>query len=403
MKILMTADPDGEDWTYALELSGALCRKGDAVFLASLGRASAEQRCEAAGIQGLTLFENDRSAAGRTADHELERDDAWLFELERELAPDVVHCNTMACDSGSFRAPVVTVVHSCALSRWWALRGRDAPPEWDGHRERVSRCLRAAQVRVAPTRAALRWTESIYGPLDPFRVIFHGRTPALFRQANARSEIRDPFVLAAGPLGDEANGFATLSLAARDLPFPVKVAGTRAGSPGGSEVLAHVEALGLVPPTRLAAEMCRAAIFAHPALYEPFALGVLEAALAGCALVLSDIPSLRELWRGAALFVPPRDPECWRQALALLLERENERRRLGTLARQRALRYTPEPMATRYRQVYREAAERAARSTREPAPERQRLILPPTTLLGVPPAPANKWRWRRASTRARAS
>ena len=39
------------------------------------------------------------------------------------------------------------------------------------------------------------------------------------------------------------------------------------------------------------------------ALYEPFGLAVLEAAQAGCALVLSDIPTFRELWDGAALFV----------------------------------------------------------------------------------------------------
>ena len=33
-----------------------------------------------------------------------------------------------------------------------------------------------------------------------------------------------------------------------------------------------------------------------PARYEPFGLSILEAALSGCALVLGDLPSLRELW-----------------------------------------------------------------------------------------------------------
>ena len=36
----------------------------------------------------------------------------------------------------------------------------------------------------------------------------------------------------------------------------------------------------------------RAGIYALPAVYEPFGLSVLEAALSGCALVLGDIPSL---------------------------------------------------------------------------------------------------------------
>ena len=48
-------------------------------------------------------------------------------------------------------------------------------------------------------------------------------------------------------------------------------------------------------------------IFVSVARYEPFGLAVLEAAQAGCALVLSDIPTFRELWGGAALFVPAND------------------------------------------------------------------------------------------------
>ena len=51
--------------------------------------------------------------------------------------------------------------------------------------------------------------------------------------------------------------------------------------------------------------MARTAVFVSPALYEPFGLAVLEAAQAGCALVLSDIPTFRELWDGVALFVAP--------------------------------------------------------------------------------------------------
>ena len=50
--------------------------------------------------------------------------------------------------------------------------------------------------------------------------------------------------------------------------------------------------------------MGRAAIYALPARYEPFGLSILEAALSGCALVIGDIPSLREIWADAALFVP---------------------------------------------------------------------------------------------------
>ena len=51
----------------------------------------------------------------------------------------------------------------------------------------------------------------------------------------------------------------------------------------------------------------RATVYAAPSLYEPFGLAPLQAALHGCALVLSDIGSFRELWDGCAEFVPPGD------------------------------------------------------------------------------------------------
>jgi glycosyltransferase involved in cell wall biosynthesis len=61
-------------------------------------------------------------------------------------------------------------------------------------------------------------------------------------------------------------------------------------------------------------------VFVSASRYEPFGLAVLEAARAGCALLLSDIPTFRELWAGAAAFVRPRttgrsrarSSGCWR-------------------------------------------------------------------------------------------
>jgi glycogen(starch) synthase len=94
----------------------------------------------------------------------------------------------------------------------------------------------------------------------------------------------------------------------------------------------------------LAALMGRAAVFALPARYEPFGLAALEAALSGCALVLGDIPSLREVWGDAALFVPPDDHEALRAALASLIAGPSLRKDLGRRARERASAYTVEAM-----------------------------------------------------------
>jgi glycosyltransferase involved in cell wall biosynthesis len=85
-------------------------------------------------------------------------------------------------------------------------------------------------------------------------------------------------------------------------------------------------------------------------------LAVLEAALAGCALVLGDIPSLREIWRGAALYVSPTDPAAIQQALQSLIVAPERRRSLGQAARQRARRFSPARMARGYMKLYNKLA-----------------------------------------------
>jgi glycosyltransferase involved in cell wall biosynthesis len=69
---------------------------------------------------------------------------------------------------------------------------------------------------------------------------------------------------------------------------------------------------------------------------------VLEAASAGAALVLSDIPTFRDLWDGAALFVDPRDPSDVARAVNGLIADRTLRRRLGQDALRRATLYTLE-------------------------------------------------------------
>lgn len=84
------------------------------------------------------------------------------------------------------------------------------------------------------------------------------------------------------------------------------------------------------------------------ARYEPFGLSVLEAAQAGCALVLGDIPSLRENWDGAALFAAPDDDDALRDALRRLIEDDALRARFGARARRRAMFMTAARMADEY-------------------------------------------------------
>jgi glycosyltransferase involved in cell wall biosynthesis len=109
----------------------------------------------------------------------------------------------------------------------------------------------------------------------------------------------------------------------------------------------------MLSPAEMAVRLGRAAIFAAPARYEPFGLGILEAAASGCALVLGDIASLRENWQGAAVFVAPDDRAAWRVALRDLIEDESGRELRAAAAQQRARGFSREAMAARYAALYR--------------------------------------------------
>jgi glycosyltransferase involved in cell wall biosynthesis len=120
--------------------------------------------------------------------------------------------------------------------------------------------------------------------------------------------------------------------------------------------------LGRLSGPEIAQWLGRAAIFALPARYEPFGLAALEAALAGCVLVLGDIPSLREIWRDGALFVPPDDPAALADTVKRVIGDGDLRRLMSLRARKRAWFFSVERMARGYVDLYR----RVLRSAVEP-------------------------------------
>ena len=79
---------------------------------------------------------------------------------------------------------------------------------------------------------------------------------------------------------------------------------------------------------------------------------MLEAAGAGCPLVLSDIPTFRELWDGAALFVPALDSAGFAEAIGDLVGDDFRRDSLGRAARERAALYVPRTMAEAMARIY---------------------------------------------------
>jgi glycosyltransferase involved in cell wall biosynthesis len=92
-----------------------------------------------------------------------------------------------------------------------------------------------------------------------------------------------------------------------------------------------------------------------PSRYEPFGLAPLEAALHGCALVLSDIGTFRELWDGCAEFFPSGDAAALADALRRVNGDARLRERLAKAARTRAIRrYTARRMVADYIELYRQ-------------------------------------------------
>lgn len=331
----MTADTVGGVWTYCVELAHAL---DDEVHLATMGRPLSEaQRTEA-----------DVFASVSESDFPLEWQEdpwsgvdaagEWLLSLERELRPDVVHLNGYAHAVLPWLAPTVVVAHSDVASWWRAVHDGAPPPEWDAYRRRVTDGLRAAGRVVAPTAAVADDLRRSYTTPDVV-VVPNCRRPELVRPS-----AKEPFVLAAGRVWDAAKGIDALCRVAPQLPGRVLVAGE------GDVELSGVEVLGQLDFPELAALLGRAAIFAAPARYEPFGLGILEAGLAGCALVVGDIDSLREVWGDAATYVC--DDNGLARELTLLLTDPVLAAERGAAARDRALTFTPARTGAGYRDVY---------------------------------------------------
>jgi glycosyltransferase involved in cell wall biosynthesis len=145
------------------------------------------------------------------------------------------------------------------------------------------------------------------------------------------------------------------------LEWPVLMAG-----PASGDVPAGPIWLGSLDHDALQARMKQAAIFVSLALYEPFGLAVLEAASAGCALVLSDIPTFRELWDEAAVFVDPADEQELNRTVRRLCGDYDWRVRLQLAAQERSRRYSLAQMAGAYHNLY--AALPAARVVRPHVP-----------------------------------
>src|SRR4051812_15835399 len=176
-RILMTADTVGGIWTYPLELAGTRAPYDVAVTIATMGAPfSLAKARDAASIANLEVLESalrlewmddpwrDVEAAGE-----------WLLETEGRVRPDIIHLNGYCHGALPWTAPTIVVGHSCVLSWWEAVKGQDAPREWQRYRDEVAAGIQAAKLVVAPSEWLLRQLHRHYGALRDSCVIYNGR------------------------------------------------------------------------------------------------------------------------------------------------------------------------------------------------------------------------------------
>jgi glycosyltransferase involved in cell wall biosynthesis len=279
---------------------------------------------------------SDVKAAGR-----------WLLDLESRFQPSLIHLNQYSHGALPWKVPALVVGHSCVYSWFEAVKGSSPGPEWQYYQQAVRLGLRGAALVTAPSRSMLASLEKHYGTFAAAEPIYNGRSGTRFAPGE-----KEDFIFTAGRLWDEAKNIGILKSIGRKISWPIYAAG-ESGAPDGKPALVDgVISLGRLDSEMLAQWFSRAAIFILPARYEPFGLAALEAALSGCALVLGDTESLREIWDDAAVFVRPDDAEHIRVSLLDLIANPSLLEDFSRRARRRAGCFTPQRMAQAYMDIY---------------------------------------------------
>jgi glycosyltransferase involved in cell wall biosynthesis len=282
----------------------------------------------------------------------------------RELAPDVVHTHLVHADVygtlASLRAP-------------WALvssKHNDDPFRSGAFRFAERTLARRVDAVVAITESLRRFTVERVGlPGDRVHVVHYGldELPAAWGASAAPPEER--IVLAVARLVEQKG----IDVAVRALPrvraaHPDVVLAVLGEGAERSRLEELAQELGvadaLLLPGRVgdvAAWLRQAELVVHPVRWEGFGLALLEAMLAGKAVVASAVSSVPEIVADGdtGLLVRPDDPVALADALSALLGDDERRARLGEAGRLRArAEFSVERMASRTEAVYASALSR---------------------------------------------
>ena len=355
MRIVLTADAVGGVWRYACELAGALPAHGVHPVVALLGPPPTEAQRAAMPVrvidtgQPLDWLSGGEPSVRAAADR--------IAAIAHDERADCVHLNSPTLAAATrWTLPSVAVAHGCGATWWAATRDGPLAPDLVWHRDLMHAGLVAANRTVAPTAAHAMEIAATYKVRAP-DVVHNGRgAPSL-----AHAPMED-CAFTAGRLWDDCKRTPFLDDVASRLCVPFYAAGPTRG-PNGETVWPNaLVSLGMLDDETMAQRLRSRPVFVSAAVFEPFGLAVLEAAAAGCALVLADTPGFRELWDRVAVFVRPDDERGFVDAIETLIADRGRRLDFGVRACARAVRYTPDRMAAGMAAIYRALAggERAA-------------------------------------------
>lgn len=351
-RILMISDTVGGVWSYSVEVSKALKPFGVHIYLVTTGAPLQEsQKDEISELKNVTVYETDFLLEWMHSPWQsLDASGSWLLHLEDELQPDIIHTNAYVYGSLLWKAPVIVVAHSDVYSWWHAVKKINPPSEWNEYFNRVQQGLREADYIIAPSKWMMQQSENIYSISTLQKVIYNGRSTDTFQSAKKQS-----YIFSMGRIWDEAKNIQLLQSAAPKINYPIRLAGDYNFKINTTETqVSNVSYLGKLSTKKIAAQLSAASVYVLPAKYEPFGLSALEAALSGCALVLGNIESLKEIWGDNAWYVDTDNSDELAEKVNYLMEHEDVRIIYGEKAKKHALKYSSASMAENYMKVYRE-------------------------------------------------
>lgn len=199
------------------------------------------------------------------------------------------------------------------------------------------------------------------GAVDP---IFVPAAQASIDATRAKYQLDQPYILGLGTIEPRKNWPRLIEAYARfrtstGLPHQLVIAGGNGwlteetfASASRSPYREDIRFTGRIPDETLVPLMTGAEVFAYPSLYEGFGLPPLEAMACGTPVVCSNTSSLPECAEGAALLVPPTEPDAIAAALEQVCTDDGLKQDLKRRGAERAAEYGWIGSATRLVEIY---------------------------------------------------